>query len=242
MRTLTLLVGWLAFAASGCSKPATAVTPPPAPAQVPVAATPAPRPLPTAGHLPRLESLDRAHTARLFPKSRPSLMRCTISSAPTCELGKRPIINLVLVNKTAGDICLIKSLEGSGNGRRWPRCEMAIQRPVRRESDGGIFCAFIAPLKCEDFEMVPAGGEFHPFGQSGGEILLGKFDVPGVYRIQFHYSTLNKNLADYAGSEFPFHLKGPEDLAEIHRLFALVPHTQVSSNEIEVTVLPPKAE
>ena len=60
------------------------------------------------------------------------------------------------------------------------------------------------------------------------------FKNPGTYKLQFHYSTISKNINDYIGSSD----KLPEnDTSHLSKLFLQVPNVEIVSNTIEISIV-----
>lgn len=165
---------------------------------------------------------------------------CTITTdRTTYAVGEVPNISFRITNKTAKEIVLVGSLDGSDVGWRFPKCRLEILDAAGKPVSAQIArCGNMNVLKTTDFVAVPAGNSFNPFGNGFFRLSqLGQFPVtvPGDYTLRFHYSTSDR-VHDYFGDE---RMSGQKIAsAEINRLFERVPKLDLKSNELKLKFTP----
>jgi hypothetical protein len=161
---------------------------------------------------------------------------CVIASdRTTYTVGEVPIITFRITNKSAKDVMLVGSLDGSTTDRRFPKCQFEILDAAGKPVTLPLtVCGNMNVLRTEDFVAVPAGGTFDPFGKGFfPPRLLSRFPVtvPGDYTLRFSYSTSDR-VQDYFGDEGR---SGQTTAApEIQRLFERVPKVDLKSNELKL--------
>jgi hypothetical protein len=168
-----------------------------------------------------------------------ALLASTIQANATCPLGQAPQVRVTIHNRTHGDVYLVGSLDASDCKWRYPHAYFEVIGPDGKSAVQGIGrCGLMNPLREKDFVKVPPRGRFDPyrrvddFGFFGAHQLRAEtFAVPGTYRIRFVYSTAEADIRKWVS-----HGRDPR----LVWLFARVPRTTVTSNEIVVEVLGPK--
>lgn len=165
---------------------------------------------------------------------------CTISSGlKTYKTGQTPDIKVAIVNKGKSDVYLIGALDGSENKGRMPYCYFSIEKP---KPDTILYqsCGTVNPLRAEEYRLVKAGESFNPYaaidskGFWSSYMIADKetFKNPGVYRIQFHYSTNSTDIRRFLGSWD----KNP-DTTRLKLLFENLPKIGLSSNVLEINIV-----
>lgn len=123
------------------------------------------------------------------------------------RMGTVPEITVEIINRSSKEVHFIKYLDGSGLKRRMPYSYFKIEKPRKDPSPGPGICAFMNPIKPEDFVEVKPEESFFPFGKnstySGFEMQrLDNFRNSGTYKIQFHYSTNSELFDDFSGTNY----------------------------------------
>jgi hypothetical protein len=155
----------------------------------------------------------------------------------TYKIGEVPKIKVEIENTGNKDIYLIGSLDGSEIKRRMPYCYFDIEKP-RPDTIQYGFCGTTNPLRASDFVLVKAHSSFNPYQPVDNygfftSYLIGDtatFRNPGVYKIQFHYSTMSGNINKYKG------MGSSADSVLQKQLFEKVPRVELVSNMIEVVM------
>ncbi|RZK09578.1 MAG: hypothetical protein EOO46_13445 [Flavobacterium sp.] len=170
-------------------------------------------------------------------------LTCILKSDKTnYKVGELPDFKIEIINNTEKDIYLIGSLDGSDIKWRMPYCYFTIQEPKPDSVDMVGRCGNMNTLKPQDFVLIKAGAKFNPYmslneyGFFTDHTVTNSqtFQTPGVYRIQFHYSTNSQKLDDFMGDR-PLQ----QDKAKRQKLVSLlqrVPKVDIVSNEIEITI------
>lgn len=175
-----------------------------------------------------------ADPTRETPQSGP--LKCILTAEPSSQVGRIPSVAVEIINQTDTDIYLVGNLDGSSVGLRYPHCYFKLigpdGKPVHYPFHG---CANVNPLLEDDFVRVPPGDAFDPFKtfDSLGQLIPRNFQVPGLYHIQFVYSTASDSIGDWAGF-MNQDVAGKERLTE---LLQRVPKLEVTSNEVVVNVV-----
>jgi hypothetical protein len=159
------------------------------------------------------------------------------------KIGEVPKLEVKIINKSGSDIYLIGSLDNSANKRRMPYCYYNIEKPVPDTLSFG-FCGTANPLRAEDFTLVKSGEAFNPFESIDNygffpdyaSTQKETFRIPGIYKIQFHYSAKNSDIENFRGSISAENWAKRNDTALINKLFAKVPKIELSSNTIEIKI------
>lgn len=152
----------------------------------------------------------------------------------TYEVGEVPNITFRITNKTAKEVVLVGYLDGSRDGRRFPKFLFEILdaagKPITIDR---TICKFMNDLNATDFVVVPAGDAFEPLGK-GFSRLSGfhpfQITTPGDYTLRFSYSTSDR-VQDYFGL---VQRRQPDASPEIQRLFERVPKLDLKSNELKL--------
>ena len=168
---------------------------------------------------------------------------CVLSAErASYKVGEAPRFSFSIGNKSTQDVVLVRSLDGSDRGSRYPRCRIEI-----RDAKGqplkvvGPACGNTNPLRVADFVPVPAGKVFEPYGKGFfTPIYSDQFPVktPGVYTFQCIYATSDR-MQDYFGFD---QQNGRMVAAETQELFALIPKIEIRSNELKLKFTPAAAK
>lgn len=159
---------------------------------------------------------------------------CNISSSKdTYKLGEYPDIAISITNKSNTAVNLIGSLDGSEGKRRYPYCYFIIEKPRTQKQELRAICGNMNSLDANDFVLVKKGERFNPYeGQQffGAYEITSQenFKIPGIYKINFHYSTASTKIEEYMGD-------GKADKT-ISNLFKTVPNIDLKSNTIEIEI------
>lgn len=160
---------------------------------------------------------------------------CKIStSKKVYKIGETPELKVSIANNSKKDVYLIGSLDGSEEKRRNPHCYFTIEKPKNDLLPIVRDCGNMNLLRKEDFKLIKAGESFNPYESIDGYGFFSSyemdreenFQIPGKYKITFHYSTASTKISDYFGGE-------AKDLKE---LFSKVPHIDLKSNTIEIEI------
>lgn len=173
--------------------------------------------------------------------SKPAALTCTLKSdKKVYKVGELPELKVEIVNNTTRDIYLIGSLDGSDVRWRMPYCYFTIQKPTL-DTVQLARCGVVNPLRTEDFALVKAGQKFNPYQRIDSYRFFtdptinnsGMFKSPGIYKIQFHYSTNSSDITKYSFDRR--FVKSRSDSMKLFSFFKNVPKTDIESNEIEIT-------
>ena len=169
------------------------------------------------------------------PSSESKNFDCWITSSnKTYKLGEVPQIEVFIKNNTKKDIYLIGSLDASEEKWRGPHCYFIIESPAPINKEPIGRCGNMNSIKPEDFILVKSGGVFNPYqkGFFGSYQISSKenFKIPGTYRITFYYSTKSEKLEEYFGDDYDI------DKDKIRSLFSKVPHVELKSNTLSITI------
>lgn len=154
------------------------------------------------------------------------------------KIGEVPKIVVSIENHGFREVELVRSLDASDCGWRYPHCTFEILRADGTSAVKGIGrCGNTNALRPEDFTTVDGRTTFNPLGEgSFGGHQLGQttFDKPGVYAIRFKYSTKSEKIEEWLGDGRWLWEKGQRDetLAE---LFEKTPKIDLWSNVLEVS-------
>lgn len=166
---------------------------------------------------------------------------CQITADATCELGKTPKVTVKLTNRTADEILLIGSLDGSDCLARYPHLQFQVIGPDGKSALKPLArCGNTNPLTVKDFVKVLAGAAFNPYEAVGGHGFFGSsqiraenFDRPGKYRIRFTYNTQTPDDRNFGGTP-----RTDAALpAELKLLLNRVPKLTLTSDEVVVEVI-----
>jgi hypothetical protein len=155
----------------------------------------------------------------------------------TYKIGEIPVIKVAIKNISNKDVYLIGSLDGSEIKRRMPYCYFDIEKPRPDIIQYG-FCGTTNPLRASDFVLVRAHSSFNPYQPVDNygfftSYMIGDtatFRNPGVYKIQFHYSTMSGNINRYKG------MGSSADSVLQKQRFEKVPRVELVSYMIEVVL------
>lgn len=165
---------------------------------------------------------------------------CTISSVlKTYKAGQVPDIKVAIANHSNSETYLIGALDGSEIKRRMPYCYFTIEKP---KPDTVLYqsCGTVNPLRIAEYRLVKAGESFDPYEQIDDKGFWRDHSIsdkktfrnPGVYRIQFHYSTNSTDIRRFLGSWD----KNP-DTPRLKQLFEKLPRIDLSSNVLEINII-----
>lgn len=164
---------------------------------------------------------------------------CIIASDRTnYSVGEIPKITFRIINKSKNDVVLVGSLDGSDSDRRFPKCRFEIFGKPGTILPAGM-CAYMNPLRTNDFVLVRSGETFDPFSEGFfPPWQLTRFPVtePGDYTLRFTYITSDR-IQDYFGKErMEAEITGKGHLVapEIQQLFKLVPKLDLKSNKLKL--------
>lgn len=159
------------------------------------------------------------------------------------KLGEVPELSVKIINNTGESIYLIGSLDNSAVKRRMPYCYFNIDKP---KSDTVLFygCGTANPLSEKDFKLIKQGEVFNPYESIGDHGFFSDYAStqketyrnPGIYKIQFHYSTNNTEIRKFRGSVDDTYWAKNYDTALIKKLFLKVPKVELASNVIEIEI------
>ena len=167
---------------------------------------------------------------------------CTLrTSQAMYKIGQVPDLQVRIKNNSNKEIVLIGSLDGSEEKTRMPWCYFTIQKPIPDTVPFWV-CGTLNPLRAEDFVTVRPGELFNPYRQIDEYGFFGAWEIaeqetfknPGIYTIQFHYSTKSANIDDFIGNSY-WHTKA--DSAQQKELFTRVPKVDLESNTIEIRIV-----
>jgi hypothetical protein len=172
------------------------------------------------------------------------VLRCTIRTKPTCELGKAPKVTVAIRNQTNTDIYLVGSLDASDCKWRYPHCYFEVTGPDGQSAVQRIArCGNMNTLREKDFVKLPPSCAFDPYQRidnsgffAAHQLAPSTFRTAGEYRIRFVYSTKGEAIGKWVGD-------GLNQAAANEKLIGLlkqVPKVEVWSDEIKVTVVEPR--
>jgi hypothetical protein len=166
---------------------------------------------------------------------------CTITTdKPVYKLGELPKIDVQILNNSKRAVYLIGALDGSDIKWRMPYCYFTINKP---KPDTVLFarCGNTDPLSVKNFKMVKHGEVFNPF-QFDADLHFYRDNIshdektfrnPGIYKIQFHYSTNSNDINTFESRSGQIH--DNPDSVKLVELFENVPRIDIQSNVIEIS-------
>lgn len=95
-----------------------------------------------------------------------------------------------ITNQTDHSIWLVRALDGSTRGSRYPKISLSVTAPSGQQQpvgDGSGGCGFVNPLRSSDFVNLASGEAFDPF--RGWTPWKYRFPAAGRYVFHFQYST-----------------------------------------------------
>ncbi len=128
----------------------------------------------------------------------PLQMRAALTAKP--ELGKPLSLAARIKNTSAHEVFVVRSVEGSDLGRRYPRYEISLKGPEGKEvlrPGRDSLRASGARLERDDFVRLKPGDELDPFGEGSaghGGLKAWRPERPGTYRL--------KLLGDYSSDSW----------------------------------------
>lgn len=160
----------------------------------------------------------------------------------TFKIGEVPMLEVKIKNDGNSDICLIGALEGSDDKRRMPYCYYTIEKP-KPDTVRFTRCGNSNPLRAADFKIIKRNSTFNPFEHVDDygfftDYLSSQTETyrnPGIYKIQFHYSTNSDSIKKFMGN-FGFWDKR-DDSTLIKELFTKVTKVDLVSNTIEIKIV-----
>ena len=200
-----------------------------------------PRINPTTDTMKKLIALLFTFTLSLRVIAADTPFTCSIAAENTSVIqGKIPQVKVSIANNSGKVVHLVRSLDGSDSGMRFPKCGIEILdtagKPVPEKRRMGR-CGNMNLLQTTDFVKVTVGSEFNP---SKGEFFfsaqLDRFLQlpPGIYILRFYYQTSTKGVEDYFGDERQ--MRGMTVAPEMQKLFEGVPLIDIKSNDLKITV------
>jgi hypothetical protein len=164
--------------------------------------------------------------------------KCVLTSDKTVyKVGELPRFTVGIANNGKTDVYFVGSLDGSDHKWRFPYCYYSIKSPEKLRRLGR--CGNMNPITEDDFRLVKAGEEFNPFADGFfGNFTANdveNFKTPGVYELEFHYSTNYEDLFEFMGS-----MSSKNDrsgLTRIDSLLKQVPRVELTSNKIVIRVV-----
>lgn len=178
----------------------------------------------------------------MFASTQRSAISTEFRCLLTCDkevykVGELPKLTLKIYNDTKEDVYFIGSLDGSDVKWRFPYCYYTIDGPEVKKIKLQR-CGNMNTLRVEDFRLVKPGQAFAPYesidmyGFFKDYITTNKetFKTPGIYKIQFHYSSNSSDINKFMGSK-SFN-RDYTDSLKIDSLFKAVPRVDLVSNEI----------
>jgi hypothetical protein len=148
------------------------------------------------------------------------------------QVGDSPSFGLRIRNDSEETVYLVRSLDGSTIGRRYPKIEASVKGPP-----GGFQvpdqtrCGHLSGIGSRDFVIVHPGESFDPFELpwNTNRIQVGHFTKPGRYIVRFTYSTAEADVREWLGP------LGHTVLPEVAARLRLVPLIAVTDS-IQVDV------
>jgi hypothetical protein len=165
--------------------------------------------------------------------------KCRITSKfQTYRVGQIPEMQVNILNNSKDEAYLISSLDGSDVKRRMPYCYFTVEKP-KPDTISIMRCGFTNPLRIDDFRLVKPNETFNPYESTDNKglwadyIITSKetFRTPGIYKIQFHYSTNSSDINKFLGSWD----KNP-NIPELRKLFEKTPKIDLCSNILEIKI------
>ena len=164
---------------------------------------------------------------------------CTISvKNAVVRQGQSPQVKVAIKNRSDKEFVLVKSLDASDCGWRYPKCGFVVTRADRKPLPRWSFgkCGNMNLLRATDFVRVGAGKDFTPLGQEymGSTMFRIRNLPPGAYLLKFYYQTSTKGVEAYFGDERM--MKNWKVSPEIQGLYAGVSELNLWSNELKFTI------
>ncbi|MES2331694.1 MAG: hypothetical protein V4539_18955 [Bacteroidota bacterium] len=167
---------------------------------------------------------------------------CTLSSDKMIyKLGEVPKLDVRVINETLQPAYLVGSLDGSDLKWRMPYCYFTIDKP---KPDTVVFlrCGNSNPIREIEIKLIKPKEKFNPYepidnyGFFGDHASMQKetFRNPGVYKIQFHYSTNTQDTRNFIGNFGIW--TADADSVKLKELLRRVPRIDLVSNPIEITI------
>jgi len=154
------------------------------------------------------------------------------------RIGETPDINVKIINKLDSTILLVGSLDGSDLGVRPPISQFEISHKFigkKQFYSNSRYCAFLNPLRKEDFVYVEPNETFNPYmkidelGYFSSQNTQGMyFLIPGIYEFTYYY---------YSKKVGTILLDQNFDISsetESKILWEQVPNLELSSNTISI--------
>jgi hypothetical protein len=152
----------------------------------------------------------------------PEVIATLETTTPTVKKGEQPMLNLTLVNRSSGEIVLVKPGDGSDGGWRTP----IVTCLVDGEVDGRLHrrCGNINRLKPDEVVTLKPGERLKM------SEWLGTPSLPrsGTYKLSLRY--VHDPKLEWKGIPLGMHDKGAMEKIKASR------HIEVESNVVEITV------
>ncbi len=136
------------------------------------------------------------------------------------HVGDVPTFNVVMRNVGRESFYLVRELDKSFHGYRYPKMSMTIEGPGRGPTRLGIVCGNTNNPEPEDFALVHPDGAFKPFDVYVSNDV---FSQPGLYKVTFAYNT---DAIDYKNWVDQINYHGMHPRA--YMLLKQVPRVQVT--------------
>lgn len=144
-------------------------------------------------------------------------------------------ISIELRNVSEHPVLIVRALEGSDTGLRFPQYLPEINGERPPLSDEIEFLDVVAPLRPKDFHLLSPGQSFNPVAEINPVFnpLLAAFikfapRAPGRYQLQMTFSTASESENEWLGmAEYP-------DKDEVLRRLIEVPRLQIKSNILSI--------
>ena len=154
-----------------------------------------------------MQGLDSAAAAResigVDSRVHPGALVCSVTPLrSTFRVGDTPAFRFRILNRSGRALLLVRSLDGSAEGRRYPRVDVSIRGPAGAvRPPGYAVCGNMNSLTDEDFFEVAPGAAFDPLERGFRPLVLsrGVFPVPGRYQVTFSYSTNERDIRRWMG-------------------------------------------
>jgi hypothetical protein len=167
---------------------------------------------------------------------------CTLTTDKTVyKIGELPQLNVEIINQGNTAVYLPGSLEGSDLKSRMPYCYFTIEKP---KPDTLIFlrCGNLNPLREIEVKLIKPKEAFNPykifdnygFFNDLAAIQKETYRNAGVYKIQFHYSTISQDTRAFMGN--PGQWDKNSDSTKLKALLEKIPKIDILSNVIEIRV------
>lgn len=162
----------------------------------------------------------------------------TLTAADTTIApGESPSFRVSIANLTDRPLLLVRSLDGSASGMRYPR--LTVDRTGPAAPQPLLRCGNTNNLREDDFVAVDPGDSFDPLGPGafGHHLLAQPLTEPGEYRYAMTYDTDEADIDRWWGFMSP---KSPG--RRLKALLERVPKGVYASNAVTIRVIDPDRE